>query len=386
MKKIILITILFATVNLFAQIYPIFGNEKAVTINGLTFDAMEPNLSTDGNALFFNSLNNGTNTSLYYASKVNDTTFNYIGLVPIVNQTVTPRLDAVATVDSANNFYWVTTRNYPSNIENLMRIKFLMSGYSNFGRLHGDFYINLPGYLIMDACTNYYGNQLIYCNAYFNSCPSGLPCKSSMGIAQKVNDSTFNKYANTSAIMTNINDTVNYIVYAPNITKDGLELYYTRLLKTGTQTEIMVSVRSNTNSAFSVPSLLIGAPFFAPEAPSLTADKSKLYYHKKIGSLYKLFVQYRNVTTSIISKNIINKDVFIYPNPANSVLNIRLVNNLLEKTSISIQTIIGEEVLVSEIINNNKSIDISALQTGIYFIKLISNNNEIFTQKLIVGL
>lgn len=48
--------------------------------------------------------------------------------------------------------------------------------------------------------------------------------------------------------MAAINNTVNYIVYAPHLSKDGLELYYTRLLKNGIQSEIMVSVRSTTNS------------------------------------------------------------------------------------------------------------------------------------------
>ena len=369
--KILLVLITFKS---YSQIYPTFGNEKPVTINGLTFDAMEPNLSTDGNALFFNSLNDGITTSLYYAAKVNDTTFNFVGAVPVVNQTVTPRLDGVATVDSSNNFYWVSTRNYPSNIENLFRIKFLISGYTNFGRLHGDFYINSPGYLIMDACTNYYGNQLIYCNAYFNSCSNGLPCKASMGIAQKVNDSTFNKYANTSAIMVNINDTSNYIVYAPNITKDGLELYYTRLLKTGTQTEIMVSVRTNTNVAFSVPSLLVGAPFFAPEAPTVTSDKSKMYYHKKIGSFYKLFLQYRLLPTSIKeneSKNVMS----IFPNPTDNILYLK--TNTINPTNSSFQVLnsFGEILLAEKITSLNYQIDVKSLLNGVY---IIQYNNQFY--------
>ncbi len=61
------------------QIYPSFDSEIEVTINGLLFDAMEPFISLNGNHLFFNNLNDGINTKLYYATKINDSTFNYVG-------------------------------------------------------------------------------------------------------------------------------------------------------------------------------------------------------------------------------------------------------------------------------------------------------------------
>ena len=76
-STIALLVIVNCVVSLFTFAQnPIYGGEKTVTINGLTFDAMEPQLSTDGNALFFNSLNDGITTSLHYAARVNDTTFN----------------------------------------------------------------------------------------------------------------------------------------------------------------------------------------------------------------------------------------------------------------------------------------------------------------------
>jgi hypothetical protein len=350
--------------NIYCQTYPTFGNETPVTINGLTFDAMEPSLSTDGNALFFNSLNDGITTSLYYASKVNDSVFNYVGLVPIINQTITPRLDAVASSDSSNNFYWVSLRSYPTYLENLYRIKFLNVGYTNYGKVYGDFYINQPGYLIMDATTNYYGNQLIYCNAYFNNC-SGLPCKASMGIAAKINDSTFNKVINTSSLMYNVNDTVNYIVYAPHITKDGLELYYTRLLKTGTQTEIVVSVRTNTINPFSVPAVLVSSPSIAPEGPTLTSDKSKMYYHKKSGSLYKIFYQKRITPTSILELDV--KQRFnIYPNPTTNFITLN-GENVDENIVIELYSTIGDLLMTSLY---KKTFDLSAFPDGIYILKV----------------
>ena len=55
------------------QIYPSFGSEIPVKINGLTFDAMEPSVSPGD--FLFNSLNDGLTTSIYYASKLNDSIF-----------------------------------------------------------------------------------------------------------------------------------------------------------------------------------------------------------------------------------------------------------------------------------------------------------------------
>ncbi len=361
-----LISVFIIYSSVYAQI-PVFGNEIHVKINGLTFDAMEPALSTDGNALFFNSLNNGTTTSLFYAAKVNDSTFNYVGAVPIVNQTITPRLDAVASLDSVNNFYWVSTRNYPSNFDNLHRIRFLTSGYTNFGRVHGDFYIYSPGWLIMDAGINFYGNKLIYCNAFFNNCANAVPCIASMGIATKLNDSTFNKDANTTTIMANINDTVNYIVYAPVLTKDGLELYYTRLLKNSTQTEIMVSTRTNTTSAFGPPTVLVGAPYIAPEAPTISTDKSKMYYHRKNGSLFEIYLKYRTGTTGI--KEIPNEPIItLYPNPTNGNVNI----NSREDINVVVYNSVGDSVLKTK----SSTLDLKDLPHGIYFVTINTNRSS----------
>src|ERR1041385_146268 len=171
--KILLCLFLFLSQEIFSQSYPAFGNEIPVTINGLTFDAMEPSISADGNFLFFNSLNDGITTSLYYASRVNDSTFNYVGPLTGANETNTPRLDAVASSDSANDFFWVSLRNFPNQFDNYFHGTFNGSDVVNIGRVHGTFYIYQQGWLIMDAAINYDETKLYYCNAYFGPTYSG---------------------------------------------------------------------------------------------------------------------------------------------------------------------------------------------------------------------
>ena len=141
------------------------------------------------------------------------------------NQTVPPHLDAVADMDSLNNFYWTSTRNYPTELDNLFYGTFNSGNVTNIGRVHGDFNKNISGWLIMDHGISFDGQFLYYNNARFDGVCQG-PCETEIGIAQKVNDSTFNKLPNSDSILQNINDT-NYIYYAPCISRDNLELYYT---------------------------------------------------------------------------------------------------------------------------------------------------------------
>lgn len=279
-------------------IYPSFGSEIEVTINGLSFDAMEPFVSPNGNYLFFNNLNDGINTKLYYATKVNDSTFNYVGELIGPNQTTTPHLDAVADLDNNGNFYWTSTRNYPTELNNLFHGTFDSGNVSNIERVQGDFNKSIPGWLVMDHGISLDGQYLYFNNARFDEANCLGPCETTLGVAQKDNASTFNTLPNSVTILQNINDS-DYIYYAPCISSDNLELYYTRYLKgqitLSTVFEICVAVRSNSLSEFSVPRVLFSEVISnLIEAPTLTVDKNIIYYHQKTSESHKIIMRYRN--------------------------------------------------------------------------------------------
>ena len=371
----------------YCQTYTTFGNEIPVTISGLTFDAMEPSISTDGNYIFFNSINDGITTSLYYATKVNDSTFTYTGALTGANQTITPRLDAVASSDSANKFFWTSTRNFPTQFDNCFHGTFNGTDVVNIGRLHGTFYIYSAGWLMMDAEINFSGNLLYYTNAYFGptyaGC-SGIPCKSKLGVAQKQNDSTFNKLINSDGIMQNINDT-NYVVYAPNISKNGLELYYTRILKNNVSvgTQICVSLRTNLSDTFSLPSIFHPFSTLMPEATTLTSDQSKIYYHKKSGGLYKLFLRYRTSTTGINETENIDH-ITIYPNPFTTQTNLQ-TDHLLTNATFTVYNSIGQTIKqMDNLSGQTVTLFRDNLPSGLYFIRLTEDNKVIKADKLII--
>ena len=279
------------------SVYPTFGPEIDVNIIGLSFDAMEPFISPDGNYLVFNNLNDGVNTKLYYATKENDSTFKFVGELTGTNQAISPHLDAVADMDSPGNFYWTSTRNYPTELDNLFHGTFVAGDVSNIGRVRGNFNKKIPGWLIMDHGISLDGQLMYLSHARLDgsSCPG--VCETLIEIAEKVNDSTFNILANSASILENINDD-NYIYYAPCISSDNLELYYTRYQKgeitAGTSFEICVAVRKSSLDNFSKP-LVLFSEFISDlvEAPSLTIDKRIMYYHRKVVDSHKIVMRYR---------------------------------------------------------------------------------------------
>jgi hypothetical protein len=277
--------------------YPSFGPEIDVTIEGLTFDAMEPFLSPDGTYLFFNNINDGVDTKLFYATRVNDSTFTLVGELAGTGQTAQFHLDAVADMDANGNFYWTSTRDYPAELDNLFHGVFNAGNVEGIARVHGDFNLNTPGWLIMDHGISLDGQFLYFNNARFDDQNCTGPCETRLGVAEKLDNTTFTTLPNSESILANIND-VAYVYYAPYISSDNLELYYTRYAKgpitPSTRLEICVAVRNHTEDSFSMPQMLFSETISdLIEAPTLTVDKQIIYYHRKIPGSHKIVMRYR---------------------------------------------------------------------------------------------
>ncbi|MCU0607758.1 MAG: hypothetical protein MUF78_10160 [Candidatus Edwardsbacteria bacterium] len=258
-------------------VYPAFGGEREVVITGYGGHAMEPFISGDGQALFFNSLNDGDSTSLYYATRVSDTSFACQGEVGGVNGTP-PHLDAVASMDGSGRFYFVSTRDWPGVLENIQAGDYAGGAVTGVAPVTGDFYVSSPGWLVMDAEIGRGGDLLYYCNARFSG--GAIPEEARLGVARR-QGASFAKLAASDTLLGAINDT-SYLVYAPASTADGRELYVTRMHKRMASTRICVSVRTDTARPFSAPRMLEISGSLV-EAPTITADKRRIYYHKLAG-------------------------------------------------------------------------------------------------------
>ena len=75
---------------------------------------------------------------------------------------------------------------------------------------------------------------------------------------------------------------------------------------------------------------------------------------------------------ALSTKDIVKSSFILYPNPANNTLNIEYVNNN-QTSAYDIYSINGAKVLTGKAHNN--SLDISNLDAGVYFLKILSPDN-----------
>src|SRR5690606_24426245 len=72
----------------------------------------------------------------------------------------------------------------------------------------------------------------------------------------------------------------------------------------------------------------------------------------------------------------------LFPNPAQNEITIYASSNISSSAQIEIHNTLGQLVYKSGFVNSGK-IDISGFQSGVYFVKVIADNNQSFTKKLV---
>jgi Tol biopolymer transport system component len=262
--------------------YTAFANATPVTITGYAGDAMEPFISKDGQYLFFNNRNDPSiNTDIYYAARVDDQTFAFLGPVVGVNS---PALDAVASLDTLGNFYFVSTRSYAASLSTLYSGQLSSAGVTNIALVTGVSLLQ-SGEVNFDGEISADGQTLWFDDGQYSS--TGTLQAAHIVIANR-QGSTFVRDSNSATLLASVN--ASGLNYAPSISVDGLELFFTRVDSTtsGASPAIYRTSRPDTNSAFAMPELVSGASGFV-EAPSLSADGKLLYFHKMVNGTFLIY-------------------------------------------------------------------------------------------------
>lgn len=260
--------------------YTAFSNPTLVTITGYTGDAMEPFISKDGQYLFFNNRNDpSVNTDLYFASRVDDQTFTFLGPVPGVNS---PELDAVASLDTHGNFYFISTRSYATTLSTVYSGQFTAAGVANSALIPG-ISLEQSGKVNFDAEISADGQTLWFDDGDYSS---GTLQAARIVIANR-QGTTFVRQANGAPLLATVN--TSDLNYAPSISVDGLELFFTRAsTASGATPAIYRTTRPDTDSAFTIPEVVGSATGFV-EAPSLSADGHLLYFHKLVNGTFVIY-------------------------------------------------------------------------------------------------
>ncbi|WP_339887495.1 T9SS type A sorting domain-containing protein [uncultured Flavobacterium sp.] len=98
------------------------------------------------------------------------------------------------------------------------------------------------------------------------------------------------------------------------------------------------------------------------------------------------FTVVQSSTCSLQTNTFNESNITMYPNPAKNQVTISLdnTNEIIEK--ISVVDILGKQVIQLNKVNEvTKSIDLSSLNTGIYFIEIEKQNKLVVKRKLIVN-
>ena len=272
----------------------LFVKPEAVSIAGYDGNAMEPFISPDGHYLFFNNENDPkVNTNLHFAERTGKLAFRYLGELPGVNSEV---LDAVPSLDKAGHFYFTTVREYDRTMNSLYTGDFDGKTVKNLHPVRGDISPKTPGTINMDSSISPDG-QTLYISRTVIVPGASAPKKSELLVAH-LKDGAFSIDPESAAIMKTINSAA--LQYAPSISADGLELYFSRASQLmagadapGANLRIMVATRTTEKEPFGEARVLTALAGYV-EAPTITLDGKEMFYHKKVGEKFVIYHAERN--------------------------------------------------------------------------------------------
>ncbi|MBM3494799.1 MAG: hypothetical protein FJX72_10865 [Armatimonadetes bacterium] len=266
-----------------------FGSPQPVTICGYEGDAMEPFITKDGRYLLFNDRNDPRiDTKLQYAERIDDLTFAYRGEIQGVN---TSGLEAVPSLDRLNHLFFVSTRSYDETLSTLYRGSFDQGQVSGVELVAGVSLLQL-GILTFDAEISADGDTLFIVDGRFTG--GNLPETADIDIAVR-DGAEFHRLSSARELLRNVN--TDELEYAPAVSSDLLELFFTRLYRSGesARTVILRAARRSPEAPFEQPETVTAITGFA-EAPTLSNDGRSLYYHKLEGGRYVILRVARNLS------------------------------------------------------------------------------------------
>lgn len=257
-----------------------FYKEELIEIKGYKGNAMEVGLSKDKEYLLFNDRVK-PNKDMHWAKRINDTTYQYKGKVA---NTVTRSVDGTPSFDARGNLYYTSLGSYPRNgLKSVYRSKF-KDGVAIDPKIIEGIYVGKPRWISLDPDISWNGKYLFYTEGYFD----GGPVPKKMNVrGTKVVDGKFVRL--NEQLFSNIN--TSELEYAPAISSNGLELFFTRAGDKNGRLGIIgiyVSRRSSLTEPFGVPER-IAAITGTVEAAALSACEKQVYYHRMDGGRYKVY-------------------------------------------------------------------------------------------------
>ena len=268
--------------------YRAFGEPQRVAIRGYQGDAMEPFITKDGRYLLFNNRNDPKiDTKLLFAERVDDLTFDYRGELEGAN---TSALEGVPSMDRHGNLFFVSTRSYAETLSTIYRGRFGQGKVSGIELVAG-ISLRQRGMVTFDAEVSADGSTLFVADGRFAG--GHVPETADIDIAVR-DGAGFRRLPAARDLLRNVNTAA--LEYAPAVSGDLLELFFTRLEGSGRspRSAILRAVRPSAEAPFGLPQRLASITGFV-EAPALSGDGRSLYYHRLDGGRFVILRVARSI-------------------------------------------------------------------------------------------
>lgn len=272
---------------------PRYSEPERVTILGYSDHAMEPDVSSDGRILFWNNSNASPPlTDLHWALRIDDTTFDYQG--PLVEANAPGVLDATPSMSDdlrlffvslrdpgRGTLFWTRLRGSPASLDPASPVPITRPEWQA---------VQLDPEPVPAAGTPLYfawhkDRGLLEAALLYGLAPPemGIGIADWDGTRYVVRDAPDSTLpgVNTGA----------FREYAPAVSADHREFYFTRWAGPGHLPQIWMAVRGSTAEPFGSPVHMSQLAGFV-EAATLTED-GRLYFHKKVGDRFVIMLARR---------------------------------------------------------------------------------------------
>jgi hypothetical protein len=178
----------------------------------------------------------------------------------------------------------VSTRSYEQTLSTIYRGRFDKGVVTGVELVEG-ISPRIPGIVNFDAEISADGEVLVGVDGDLTGGP--MPKTADLFLARRVGN-RFQRLPGDKDVFANLNTSA--LEYAPALSQDNLEIFFTRLTKGlfGASLTIEHAVRATADLPFPV-SRTIGIINGFVEAPSITGDGKTLYFHQKVDGVYRIF-------------------------------------------------------------------------------------------------
>ncbi len=263
---------------------PHYSEPEQVVILGYSDHAMEPDITSDGQILFWNNSNASPSlTDLHWARRIDDTTFDYQG--PIVHANVLGALDATPSTTNDLRLFYVSLRAPHRGTLFWTRLG------NRTPEVPSPVPIARPSWQAVQL-----GPEPLPASGtplYFtwHKARRLLQTVPEMGIGIADWDGTgYVVRDDPDATFPGVNTDADR-EYAPAVSANHLEFYFTRWAGPGRLSQIWMAVRERAVEPFGPPEHLAQLTGLV-EAATLTAG-GKFYFHKKVGDRFVIMLARR---------------------------------------------------------------------------------------------